>query len=199
MVISRILFVFLAVTLTGLSTAQAAPLNLILQTPDISTSFMSTTYDAGTDLFTVDGPYGGGTLDGADIIDETFSLSATIEAGGILKSGSLTITGTSGIYTSGLLITGDLFRVGFSNNGSQLLEFLFTPTGGDLLAVYGSRNGGIIMSVTGYNDDNFNSSFTGAAFNTFADTAPVPVPAAVWLFGSGLLGLIGFAKRAKRI
>jgi len=26
-------------------------------------------------------------------------------------------------------------------------------------------------------------------------TAPVPVPAAVWLFGSGLIGLIGFAKR----
>ena len=26
-------------------------------------------------------------------------------------------------------------------------------------------------------------------------TSPVPVPAAVWLFGSGLLGLIGFAKK----
>ena len=26
---------------------------------------------------------------------------------------------------------------------------------------------------------------------------PVPVPAAVWLFGSGLLGLIGFARRKK--
>jgi hypothetical protein len=27
------------------------------------------------------------------------------------------------------------------------------------------------------------------------DVAPVPVPAAVWLFGSGLIGLLGFAKR----
>ncbi len=26
---------------------------------------------------------------------------------------------------------------------------------------------------------------------------PVPIPAAVWLFGSGLLGLIGFSKRKK--
>jgi hypothetical protein len=25
--------------------------------------------------------------------------------------------------------------------------------------------------------------------------APVPVPAAVWLFGSGLIGLIGFARK----
>ena len=31
--------------------------------------------------------------------------------------------------------------------------------------------------------------------NTFAKFSPVPVPAAVWLFGSGLLGLIGIARR----
>lgn len=29
-------------------------------------------------------------------------------------------------------------------------------------------------------------------------TSPVPVPAAVWLFGSGLVGLIGFARRRKK-
>ena len=28
-------------------------------------------------------------------------------------------------------------------------------------------------------------------------TAVVPVPAAVWLFGSGLLGLVGIARRKK--
>ena len=33
----------------------------------------------------------------------------------------------------------------------------------------------------------------GAAMNT----APVPVPAAVWLFGSGLLGLVGVARRRR--
>jgi hypothetical protein len=32
---------------------------------------------------------------------------------------------------------------------------------------------------------------------TFTPAAAVPVPAAVWLFGSGLLGLIGIAKRKK--
>ena len=30
-----------------------------------------------------------------------------------------------------------------------------------------------------------------------ADIAAVPVPAAVWLFGSGLLGLVGVARRKK--
>jgi hypothetical protein len=29
------------------------------------------------------------------------------------------------------------------------------------------------------------------------DVSSVPVPAAVWLFGSGLLGLIGIARRKK--
>jgi len=39
---------------------------------------------------------------------------------------------------------------------------------------------------------NFNASMTGSP------DAPVPVPAAVWLFGSGLLGLVGIARRKKK-
>lgn len=43
-----------------------------------------------------------------------------------------------------------------------------------------------------------NGPFPGynAQFNLTA--APVPVPAAVWLFGSGLLGLVGIARRKKK-
>jgi hypothetical protein len=40
-----------------------------------------------------------------------------------------------------------------------------------------------------------------AGFNFNINTnmlAPVPVPAAIWLFGSGLLGLIGVARRKAR-
>ena len=33
----------------------------------------------------------------------------------------------------------------------------------------------------------------------FAGGSPVPVPAAVWLFGSGLLGLLGFVRRKSRL
>ncbi|MCP4331014.1 MAG: PEP-CTERM sorting domain-containing protein [Gammaproteobacteria bacterium] len=31
------------------------------------------------------------------------------------------------------------------------------------------------------------------------EVSPIPVPAAIWLFGTGLIGLIGFSKRRKMI
>ncbi|VAW57432.1 hypothetical protein MNBD_GAMMA07-2333, partial [hydrothermal vent metagenome] len=34
-------------------------------------------------------------------------------------------------------------------------------------------------------------------FATAASTAVVPIPAAIWLFGSGMLGLLTFARRRK--
>ena len=39
-------------------------------------------------------------------------------------------------------------------------------------------------------------AFVGSSAN-FDFVAPIPVPAAVWLFGSGLLGLVGVARRKK--
>ena len=48
--------------------------------------------------------------------------------------------------------------------------------------------------VAGY--DMVDGPFVGYSA-AFSFTAPVPVPAAVWLFGSGLLGLVGVARRKK--
>jgi len=46
-----------------------------------------------------------------------------------------------------------------------------------------------------------NNPFAGSATDNqplmWADFTPVPVPAAVWLFGSGLVGLVGMARRKK--
>jgi hypothetical protein len=46
-----------------------------------------------------------------------------------------------------------------------------------------------------------NNPFAGSATDNqplmWADFRPVPVPAAVWLFGSGLVGLVGVARRKK--
>jgi len=43
----------------------------------------------------------------------------------------------------------------------------------------------------GFNDHNFISGSISPVVST------VPIPAAVWLFGSGLLGLVGVARRKK--
>lgn len=45
----------------------------------------------------------------------------------------------------------------------------------------------------------FSGEIRDVAFSEFTSSLPsaVPVPASVWLFGSGLLGLIGFARRKK--
>lgn len=83
-----------------------------------------------------------------------------------------------------------------------------------------SRTETLSFSITGVADDTINSYATGstlkplaeeffashiAGFDTvngvtsaqFAGSSAVPVPAAVWLFASGLLGLIGLAGRKK--
>ncbi len=46
-------------------------------------------------------------------------------------------------------------------------------------------------------DSNISRWRLEGTFDTNAATSAVPVPAAVWLFGSGLLGLVGVARRKK--
>lgn len=59
---------------------------------------------------------------------------------------------------------------------------------------------GGISSVTDANGNPIvlSSALGETGFN-YMNAAPVPVPAAVWLFGSGLLGLIGVARRKARV
>ena len=63
---------------------------------------------------------------------------------------------------------------------------------------YGDSNTTLIRSPDTYLIvfDGLDGSGAEISGNTLAvDLAPVPVPAAVWLFGSGLLGLVGIARR----
>ena len=51
------------------------------------------------------------------------------------------------------------------------------------------------ISPTGHSDY---VTTDAAAYTSIGQAVPTPVPAAVWLFGSGLLGLVGFGRRTKR-
>ena len=56
---------------------------------------------------------------------------------------------------------------------------------------------GLGFSNGGQNHGSKGANFYGWAVRS-GDVSAVPVPAAVWLFGSGLLGLIGIARKKHR-
>ena len=84
-------------------------------------------------------------------------------------------------------------------NASYTIGFLDSAPG------YTSRP----YSAAVYIDDTYSQHFTDATYGWYygdnhystvgswlvRETSPVPIPAAVWLFGSGLIGLIGMASR----
>jgi hypothetical protein len=81
------------------------------------------------------------------------------------------------------------FNVTLKNGGVVLDSFTFNAPD-DVLAFVGVSSSTVfdrmeIVDTTGTIDDEFFGEFYSA----------VPLPAAVWLFGSGLIGLFGLAKR----
>jgi hypothetical protein len=183
--------------------AQAALLNLIPETPDIASSFLDISYNAATNILEAQGfasSLDDGVGGGGAIVGGTFNLNAEIDAGGNLLGGIIIIGGTVGAANSGTLLTGNLTDIGFSEvvGVSDPLEFLFEVTGGDLAGAYGGTGGTIL---TGTDFAGWLGNFANAPFSGASDTftvSPVPVPAAVWLFGSALLGLAGFGRHSRR-
>jgi hypothetical protein len=80
--------------------------------------------------------------------------------------------------------------------GSQNLMFSFLAT--DVTGVINAPAGSFDPNAIG--EYNFGISVSQAGWgveNVRMDVQVVPVPAAVWLFGSGLIGLVGVARRKK--
>ncbi len=118
------------------------------------------------------------------------------------------------------------FEVEMTRNGGGLFDLLsfdfaslfkFVPASGtEVLDVIATAPGGVTVSQR-FNYDNigdefqiamlgsqfsglqsvlFSSQFIFPAYDNI-EVSAVPIPAAVWLFGSGLLGLVGIARRKK--
>jgi len=56
---------------------------------------------------------------------------------------------------------------------------------------------GFMLRLTDETTESVFAAFTNEANLLVVDYSPVPIPAAVWLFGSGLIGLVGVAKRKR--
>ncbi|MDH5473491.1 MAG: VPLPA-CTERM sorting domain-containing protein [Gammaproteobacteria bacterium] len=110
----------------------------------------------------------------------------------------LEIVGSGSIsnVTGGDSDLGDVYGVGWRQFGGDI----YGETGSSVLAFSFDffANAGTSLLISGsYTDANFlDASMISSTLGSVAVSA-VPVPAAVWLFGSGLIGLIGFARRKK--
>lgn len=102
-----------------------------------------------------------------------------------------------------LLESDPLLNVVMSSNGTYYIDITELYNGwvtGEI------ENNGIILVGTGQNssDEIGNIGAMFAGFNSdegnapyITTTAPVPVPAGLWLLGSGLIGLIGLRRRSR--
>lgn len=93
------------------------------------------------------------------------------------------------------------FGLQLSGNGStrtELLSFSITGIADDTINSYamGSTLNPAAIEFFAAHIAGFDTT-NGVTSAQFAGSSPVPVPAAVWLFGSGLLGLGGLARRKK--
>jgi hypothetical protein len=132
----------------------------------------------------------GGLPPFTDIPDADFSLTATYGSfdGGITYTfinGSL----SAGSYMSATFDTLTVLNLGGTANFLADLSY----TGGSLVT---GLAGGTIEGAFVVTSGNLAQAFTGDTILAKAGSV-VPVPAAVWLFGSGLLGLVGVARRKK--
>ena len=194
------------------TTAQAVPLNLTPQVPDIFAGLVQVEYDADTDIFSAEGIAEGLDLDGLAPPDHhihagTFAVSATIDDGGVASDGSLQIGGTIGTLgaVSGTLLTGTLTEFGFPDSGPGLFEFVFDVTGGDLAPQFYPQSGvildaqdfGLSTGFGGSFDGSFSNVGTGNA-DVFATVIPEPITAGTSLLGLFIVVLFSFRRSSVR-
>lgn len=123
------------------------------------------------------------TGDPIDIADVPFILQSS----GVYEYDAATSTGSgsfSGSFTVGTLLTGTFTSLGLGS---------FSATDGQFFADVVYTGGSLQGNLTGGRiEGSFDSTGMVAKLG---NVAVVPVPAAAWLFGSGLIGLIGIARK----
>ncbi len=129
-----------------------------------------------------------------DFTDQNFSLTSDASGYGTLSVGDGSIL-TASFLNLSLIDLGNLPGGLFTGIGNFNADLVYT--GGSMAAnLQTGRIEGAFRNATGV--IKLGSTFTANNLTAkIGEVQTVPVPAAVWLFGSGLLGLLGMAKRKK--
>ncbi len=181
---------------TALAAALAMPFAANAEIIEVSFPYIEIGTGGGADVVMADGALGisgsamdilqfaGESVDDIDP-DQTFTLTGTMQADN-LYDGSFSIGGglLSGVFTD-LDVKQVTFLGDTTGSAAGFLQF----TGGSLQQ--GTPDGGNLL--INWNGDAFSGA--GVISTGKLGVPAVPVPAAVWLFGSGLLGLVGIARR----
>jgi hypothetical protein len=93
------------------------------------------------------------------------------------------MTGANECYSLGYMFNDVPNNTNETMDSVYELSFAFAHTGNSLALNFGANG------LQGIGDESWGLD------NVRVEVSAVPVPASVWLFGSGLLGLIGVARR----
>ena len=151
-----------------------------------------------------------GVISPGTLVDSHYVQFDPTSPSGIVGPGSITFSGIIlGVVTSTSFLDQDLSADGAGTSDSYfgLFDSLGAyPTGDDPSARgLGSPEddlnvniGTFVLDIASLEIPSGSSAGNIDGFRVYTAVATVPVPAAAWLFGSGLLGLIGLAKRKVR-
>ena len=105
-----------------------------------------------------------------------------------------------GTTTRGMLGTGDYVGMQWTNGGSQTVLWLAPDYVSGAVMTSSATAFSRTFASLGITPGSYVWTWgTGATADSFTlNVGAVPVPAAAWLFGSGLLGLVGVARRKAR-
>ena len=144
--------------------------------------------------------------------DITAVYVGSISADGLTFTNTLTgqfpvVTVKKGVSTTSYVPSGGTNQITACRSGTIACPSALStvPSNLTVWSATGSNAGGMLTSpftiaggTNGSITNSVGTSVTGTNTYTFTNTAPaVPVPAAAWLFGSGLLGLAGTARRRR--
>lgn len=194
--------------------AQAASVSYFLdKSNDLSdgTNYLKVTISdglAGAIDFTVETLSPLSSIAGSNYGIQDFGFNTTLAPGTITSGNFSGLVAGWSISVAPPTIAADgfgKFEFAVSNGGSNRLDpltFSINVAGDSINSYYeastgnaGQGNVQYAAHVAGFTTQSCTSGPCTSAW--FGGGAPVPLPAAVWLFGSGLLGLIGVARRRR--